>query len=87
VRKKQGSESVSVGPDNPTVEPFQWCWVCGNALWDWSTVYESTTFLGRVAICRHCAKNLHDAVVTTNRAGLLGYHDRATWHRAKNRGK
>ena len=78
---------MTIGPDMPLTDPWNYCWQCGAPLWDWSTVLEMTTFLGRVALCRQCGKNLHEAHECTHRAGVLGYHDRDTWQRSKNRGK
>lgn len=74
---------MSVGPEMSLDAPWQWCWQCGRALWDWSTVYETTTFFGRVALCRQCGKDSREAKRAETRNGLLGYHDRATWKRSK----
>lgn len=63
------------------LEPWQWCWQCGQSLFDWSSVYETTNFLGRLVICRRCAKNLTDVKPLTTRTGVLGFRDRETWKR------
>jgi hypothetical protein len=78
---------MSVGPEIPKGDPWQWCWQCGQPLWDWSTVWETTTFVGRVALCRVCGKDLSDKRPVINRAGLLGWYDKDTWQRAKGKGK
>lgn len=78
---------MPVESEMPRTDPWQWCWQCGSPLWDWSTVYELTTFFGRVALCRHCGPSQREARLMENRAGVLGYYDRETWKRAKNRGK
>lgn len=69
----------------PISLPWQWCWECGAALHDWSTVYEMTTFVGRVVLCRHCGRRLRNTKPVTNRDGLLGHYDRERWKRAGKR--
>lgn len=65
------------------VEPWQACWQCGMNLWDWSTAYETTNFLGRIVLCRFCANHVRDVKPVTERAGLLGSRDKANWQRIR----
>jgi len=78
---------MSIGPEMPIGQPWQYCWQCGQPLWDWSTVWETTTFVGRVALCRRCGEGVADKHPVTNRTGLLGFHDKDNWQKVKGRGK
>jgi len=76
---------MNTGFNTTALEPWQWCWQCGQSLFDWSTCYESTSFLGRLVICRRCASTLKDVKPLTTRTGVVGYRDRETWRRVNRR--